>query len=796
MKTAFRSACVIMGLALALMVLSSTRGYTLPQSDEAVVMNKIAPWVLERTAQGAQAEFLVVMSEQADLDGAESLHTKQEKGRFVRDALWAKAQATQGPVLQWLKEHGIEHRSYYIVNLIWVKANQAAALELAARSDVARIEGNPQVQNKLPQPTIESSSERVAAPEAIEPGVNQTRAPEVWAQGFTGQGIVVGAADTGYRWDHNALKGKYRGWNGATASHDFNWHDSIHSGGGTCGPNSPAPCDDNGHGTHTAGTAVGDDGAGNQVGVAPGAKWIGCRNMNQGNGTPATYIECFEFFLAPYPVAGTPAQGNPALAPDLTTNSWSCPPSEGCSASSLQAAVEAQRAAGIMTVVAATNSGPGCSTVADPPGIYDAAYSVGALNTGANTIASFSSRGPVTIDGSNRIKPDIAAPGTSTRSSTRTSTTSYGSLSGTSMATPHVAGAVALLWSAQPALTNKVSQSEVILNNSAGHLDAVAANGAANSCSSTIGSFPNNVFGHGRLDIRAAVDQALRYAVRPFDLDGDGKTDFSLYRPNGDGAGSAKWFILNSANNTSAQQLFGLMTDAAVPGDYNGDGVSEIAVFRGSEGAWYISQGSAQNFTRIEWGTNGDVAVPADYDGDAKTDIAVWRPSSGVWYIRNSSNGSFRAETFGLNGDKVVPGDYDGDGKTDLAVWRPTDGNWYIMRSTTNSLQSVPWGLSTDKPVQGYYDADSKLDIAVFRPSTGAWFILKSTTNTADSLMWGTTGDIPAQGDYEADGKYDIGIFRPSTGQWFIRRSSNGTLLSATWGQSGDKPALSAYVPE
>lgn len=775
-------------IALALLVLSSTRGYMLPQSEQAVVMNKIAPWVLERTTAGAEAEFLVVMSEQADLLGADSLSSKQEKGRFVRDALWEKAQATQGSILQWLKERGIEHRSYYIVNMVWVKANQDVAVELAARSDVARIEGNPQVQNRLPLPAIENTA-RTDSPAAIEPGVNHTRAPEVWAQGFTGQNIVVGAADTGYRWDHNALKGKYRGWNGATASHDFNWHDSIHSGGGSCGPNSPVPCDDNGHGTHTAGTAVGDDGSVNQVGMAPGAKWIGCRNMNAGAGTPATYIECFEFFLAPYPVAGTPAQGNPALAPDLTTNSWSCPPSEGCSANTLQAAVEAQRAAGIMTVVAAGNSGSSCSTVGDPPGIYDAAYTVGALNTGADTIASFSSRGPVTIDGSNRVKPDIAAPGTSTRSATRTSTTSYGSMSGTSMATPHVAGAVALLWSAQPALTNKVSQSETILNNSTVHINAT-------TCTSVAGVFPNNVFGYGRLDIRSAVDQALRYAVRPFDLNGDGKTDFSIYRPNSDGSGTGKWFILNSANNTSAQQLFGLSTDIAVPGDYNGDGVSEIAAYRGSEGAWYISQGSAQNFTRIEWGTNGDVPVPADYDGDAKMDVAVWRPADGVWYIRKSSDGGFRAEAFGIGGDKVVPGDYDGDGKTDLAVFRPSSAVWYILRSTNGSLQSVQWGVSADKPVQGYYDADSKLDIAVWRPATGAWYILRSTNGAMDSFVWGTNGDIPAQGDYEADGKYDIGVFRPSTGQWFIRRSSNGTMLSAMWGQAGDTPALSAYVPQ
>lgn len=793
MKTAFRSACVIMVLALAMLALSGTRGYMVPQDEKTVATNKIAPWVLERTAGGAQAEFLVVLNEQADLSGAENLKTKPEKGRFVREALWSKAQATQAPLIQWLKEHQIEHRSYYIVNMVWVKADQAVAMQLAARPDIARIEGNPTVQNRLPQPEMSSDEKTEASPDspsAVEPGVNHTRAPQVWSQGFTGQNIVVGAADTGYRWDHNALKGKYRGWNGATANHDFNWHDSIHTGGGSCGPNSPVPCDDQGHGTHTAGTVLGDDGTTNQVGMAPGAKWIGCRNMNVGAGTPATYIECFEFFLAPYPVGGTPAQGNPALAPDVTTNSWGCPPSEGCSAASLQAAVEAQRAAGIMTVVAAGNSGSGCSTVVDPPAIYDAAYTVGALNTGTDNVASFSSRGPVTIDGSNRPKPDIAAPGTSTRSSTRTSLTSYGSMSGTSMATPHVAGAVALLWSAQPGLINKVSQTETILNNSTVHINSAL-------CSSS-GSFPNNVFGYGRLDIRSAVDQGLRYAVRPFDLDGDGKTDFAISRPNGDGANHLKWFVLNTVTGTNAQQVFGNDTDVQTPGDYNGDGLSEVAVFRASEGAWYISQGSAQNFTRVQWGTNGDVPVPADYDGDGKTDVAVWRPASGTWYILQSSNGALSFTTFGTNGDKVVPGDYDGDGKTDVAVFRPTTAVWYILRSSDSSLLSVQWGAGTDKTVQGYYDADSKLDIAVWRPSNGTWYILKSTTNNtaSDTIQWGQSGDVPAQGDYEADGKYDVGVFRPSTGQWFIRKSSNGASLGAQWGQSGDMPSLTAYVPQ
>jgi subtilisin family serine protease len=249
------------------------------------------------------------------------------------------------------------------------------------------------------------------------------------------------------------------------------------------------------------GTAVGSDGGSNQIGMAPGAQWIGCRNMNHGVGSPATYLECFEFFLAPYPVGGDPLDGNPDLAPDVTNNSWACPEvGEGCSTTSLLAAVEAQRAAGIMTVVSAGNGGAGgCSTVSDPPAIHAAVYTVGALNTGTDTIASFSSRGPVTADGSNRRKPDLTAPGTSIRSSVPGG--GYqGGYSGTSMAAPHVAGAVALLWSAVPALRGQISATEQLLNETAVPIDFT-------DCSSS-GS-PNNTFGYGRLDIKAAVDRAL-----------------------------------------------------------------------------------------------------------------------------------------------------------------------------------------------------------------------------------------------------------------------------------------------
>jgi uncharacterized repeat protein (TIGR01451 family) len=246
---------------------------------------------------------------------------------------------------------------------------------------------------------------------------------------------------------------------------------------------------------------VGDDGAGNQIGVAPGARWIGCRNMEQGWGTPATYAECFEFFLAPYPFGGDPlSDGDPSRAPHVINNSWSCPSSEGCDVTSLRAVVENVRTAGIVVVVSAGNEGyDGCGTVDAPPALHDASFTIGATYS-SDGIASFSSRGPVTADGSNRPKPDVSAPGVNVRSSVPGG--GYGFKSGTSMAAPHVSGLVALLWSAAPHLVGDVDATEKLMQET-------ALPNISDFCGGDADGHPNNVYGWGIVDALAAIEGTL-----------------------------------------------------------------------------------------------------------------------------------------------------------------------------------------------------------------------------------------------------------------------------------------------
>jgi hypothetical protein len=463
---------------------------------------KVDPWVLDTLAHGEKAEFFVFLERQADLSAADSLPSKRAKGRYVFETLSRVASETQGPLLETLSQRGVEHRSFWVANMIWARGDSGLVRELASRREVTRIHANPSV--AFDRPEMVPRARSASATAAIEVSIQHTGAPDVfWDAGIDGEGVVIAGADTGYQWDHEALRPHYRGVANGGVDHNYNWHDAIHSSVGSCGSDSPEPCDDDSHGTHTMGTMVGDDGGANRIGMAPGAKWIGCRNMDDGVGTPATYSECFEWFIAPTNLAG--GSPDPDRAPDVINNSWSCPPVEGCTdPNMLRTVVENTRKAGIVVVVSAGNEGPGCQTVANPSGIYDASLTVGATNN--NDLATeFSSRGPVAVDGSNRLKPDIVAPGFQVRSSVRGG---YGQSNGTSMAGPHVAGLVALLISDAECLRGNPKAIE-------NHIFATAEPLTSDQSCGVAGSeIPNNVYGFGairavRADCGAGVGGAL-----------------------------------------------------------------------------------------------------------------------------------------------------------------------------------------------------------------------------------------------------------------------------------------------
>lgn len=463
--------------------------------------------VFEAFSKRTTVEYIVWFKDRPTFPKGYKDLSKHQKAGLVYYTLLEKAQNAQKDILAYIKGKNLPYQSFYITNAIKVTSDIQDMLWIANRPETDWIFYN------QPIKMLDYEEEKISVSvRNIEPewGIKMIQADSVWTLGYDGTGVVIGGQDTGYDWEVSPLKSKYRGFVDSTLSlHDYHWHDAIHEKSpaypdsliNPCGFNSKIPCDDNNHGTHTMGTMVGRDDE-NMIGVAPGAKWIGCRNMDRGWGSPATYMECFEWFLAPYDAEGQNA--DPSAAPHVINNSWYCPEAEGCNLSNfylMNDVVNNLKASGIVVVVSAGNSGRECSTISGPPAIFENSFTIGAT-TEADTIARFSSRGLVTIDSSFRMKPNVSAPGARVRSVVRGG--NFANFSGTSMAGPHAAGLVALIISANPELAGKVDEIEDIIELTA------TRKTIDQDCNDIPGNnIPNAVYGFGRINALDAVHLAL-----------------------------------------------------------------------------------------------------------------------------------------------------------------------------------------------------------------------------------------------------------------------------------------------
>jgi len=429
--------------------------------------------------------LFVILKDQADISEVVTIKDRDERLNAAYERLTEHANETQAGLRNFFDKVGVVYTPYYLENAMEVRGGTLIRLYLMTRSEVDRVIPSPRLR-AVPDDSP-SLGDLTDVADSVQWNISMIGADKVWDEfNVRGRGIVVGQSDSGVDGSHPAIREQYRGFN---KGDDYNWFDPWD---GTTSPN-----DEGGHGTHTTGIILGANG----IGVAPDAQWIGCVNLDRNLTNPALYLDCMQFMLAPFPHGGNPFKdGDPTKAAHVLNNSWGCPTLEGCDPNALLYASDNLRYAGIFVVVSTGNDGPNCETVESPLSLYDSVFSVGAMDQFGD-MADFSSRGPVTADGSDRTKPDIVAPGVDILSSTPEGT--YASFGGTSMAGPHVAGVVALIWSAQPELIGDIDATEQLI------IDTAQPYTGDKSLGCFTGGVPNNAYGYGVVDVYEAVKQVL-----------------------------------------------------------------------------------------------------------------------------------------------------------------------------------------------------------------------------------------------------------------------------------------------
>jgi bacillopeptidase F len=678
------------------LVLAVLVGYVLWPSF--ALGGKISPRLaslLSTAEENEKIPVIVTFSDRLDLSAFKVQGKRNAKAReaLIR-ALKEKAAKSQKQATDFLSSRGVmAGKALWIINGRAIDLRPGMIRRVASLPGVESV-GIDTVINEAQYGQVSSSS--VGEPEW---NLTAVHAPDLWDIGFMGEGTVVASIDSGVDLNHADLKDRWRG--GSNSWFDpHNEHDT--------------PYDASGHGTQTTGVVLGGDAGGSAIGMAPGAKWIAAKIFNdEGKGTVSEVHLSFQWVLDP--------DGNPSTddAPDVVSSPWIISNTVNVCNKELEEDVSVLKAAGILISFAAGNEGPASGSSVSPAN-YQESFASGAVDASLSIFGS-SSRGPSACDGS--VFPEVVAPGVDVRTSDLTSggvfPNSYATVTGTSFAASHTAGAMALLRGAFPNVPSSTLEEALIQSS----FDLGEAG-------------PDNVYGYGLLDVMEA------YLV--------------VYSPYQTGVFRDGWWHLDSDGTpgwnyfSDTSIRFGMFTDIPATGDWDGDGYTDIGVFR--NGWWYLDSNNVLGWqagedTALRFGMFTDIPVTGDWDGDGDTDIGVFR--KGWWYL-DSNNvlgwqaGEDTALRFGMFTDIPVTGDWDGDGDTDVGVFR--NGWWYLDSNNdlgwqAGSDDAICFGAAGDIPVTGDWDGNVMTDIGIF--NYGRWNLMG-----VDIFKFGIAGDMPVTGKW------------------------------------------------